>query len=88
MTQQSCHVELASGVDARGLAEMVQIANKYKSTLHILAQNGKVNVKSIMGMMTLKLYKGEEITLVAEGEDESDAVTGLQGYLEGKGIPA
>ena len=41
----------------------------------------KVNAKSIMGMMTLGLDAGEEITLSANGEDEDAAMSSIEQYL-------
>ena len=36
---------------------------------------------SVMGMMTLGLDAGEEITLSANGEDEEAAMAGIEQYL-------
>ena len=40
-----------------------------------------MNAKSIMGMMTLGLDAGEEITLSANGDDEAAAMTSIEEYL-------
>ena len=37
----------------------------------------KINAKSIMGMMSLKLQKGEDVTIIADGQDEDAAVSGV-----------
>ena len=34
-----------------------------------------------MGMMSLSLQEGEDITVVAEGKDEKEAVAGVEGFL-------
>ena len=83
MEKTSFHVNLSSGLDPRSIAEIVQVASRYDSTLHIQAKETRVNAKSIMGMMTLQLNPGEEITLVAEGGDEQDALNGLQTFMMG-----
>ena len=51
--------------------------------LEIYVEIGKkrVNAKSIMGMMTLGLDAGEEITLSASGEDEEAAMDSMEQYL-------
>ena len=41
----------------------------------------KINAKSIMGMMSLKLQKGEDVTIVADGQDEDAAVSGVATFL-------
>ena len=43
--------------------------------------NKRVNVKSIMGMMSLQLGNGEELTVVADGDDEADAIQGVEKLL-------
>ena len=42
----------------------------------------KINAKSIMGMMSLKLSGGEDLTVVAEGVDEEAAAKGIEKFLE------
>ena len=41
----------------------------------------KINAKSIMGMMSLNLSEGTAITVAADGEDESEAVAGVEAFL-------
>ena len=42
--------------------------------------NKKINAKSIMGMMSLALQEGDEVTVVAEGEDEEKAAEGIKTF--------
>ena len=63
------------------LAEIVQIASQYKSEVLLEYDKYKINAKSIMGMMSLRLQKGECITVVAEGNDETEAVAGIEDFL-------
>ena len=65
------------------MAELVQLASKYDSTVHIEAQSKKVNAKSIMGMMTLNLSSGEKIDVIADGKDEEAVVADMESYLQG-----
>ena len=41
--------------------------------------------KGIMGVMALVIRKGEEITLLANGSDEQDAIVTLESFLSSKG---
>ena len=41
----------------------------------------RVNAKSIMGMMTLGLVPGEQVTVTADGADEEKAIEGIEKYL-------
>ena len=84
MSTKSIEIKLPRGLEARPVAELVQLASKYDSTVHIEAQSKKVNAKSIMGMMTLTLESGENVTVIAEGSDEEAAVADLETFLQGK----
>ena len=83
MTTKRVQIKLSHGLEARPVAELVQLASKYESTMHIEAQSKKVNAKSIMGMMTLNLNAGEEVTVIAEGSDEESAVADMENFLQG-----
>ena len=48
---------------------------------YILMGSKKINAKSIMGMMSLKLQKGEDVTIIADGQDEDAAVSGVATFL-------
>ena len=54
---------------------------RYESRIQVESGDKHVNAKSIMGMMTLGLDAGEEITLSANGEDEEDAMKSIENYL-------
>ncbi len=85
MITKSIEIKLPRGLEARPVAELVQLASKYESIVHIEAQSKKVNAKSIMGMMTLNLTSGEEITVIADGSDEEMAVADMEKFLQGSG---
>ena len=54
-----------------------------KSTVEVIAKGKTVNAKSIMGIMSLGLGQGDELTVVANGEDEEAAVNALVELIEG-----
>ncbi|MDD6658087.1 MAG: HPr family phosphocarrier protein [Lachnospiraceae bacterium] len=84
MIQKSMQIQLANGLEARPVAVLVQKASMFDSKIYIEAEGKKVNAKSIMGMMSLGLNAGEEVTVIAEGTDESAAVDSLEDYISGK----
>lgn len=81
MIKRTVVINLETGLEARPVAQMVQIASQYNSEIYVEIGSKKVNAKSIMGMMTLGLDSGEEITLSANGEDEEAAMCGIEKYL-------
>ena len=68
-------------MEDRPIAHLVQDASQYASQVYIEIDNKKINAKSIMGMMSLRLQKGENITVVAEGQDEAEAAAGVENFL-------
>ncbi len=84
MIQKSIQIKLEKGLEARPVAMLVQVASQFESTVYINADDRKVNAKSIMGMMSLGLASGEQVTVVAEGNDEGLAVDEIEKFLSGK----
>ncbi len=82
MISKNVTVNLSGEAEARPVAMLVQIASKYDSRIIIVAGDKKINAKSIMGMMSLGLVKGDKIELQAEGSDAEEAIGELAGYIE------
>ena len=81
MIKKPITIQISSGLEARPIAMLVQVASQFESEIYVESGKKKVNAKSIMGMMTLGLDAGEEITLSANGEDEEDAMKSIENYL-------
>ncbi len=84
MIKKTITIGLASGLEARAIAMLVQIASQYESRIYVENSAARVNAKSIMGMMTLSLGAGESITVSAEGADEDKAMDEIETYLTGE----
>jgi catabolite repression HPr-like protein len=77
MAEQSVVVKLKTGLHARPAALFVQEANKFSSEIFVIKNEKKVNAKSIMGIMSLAISSGTEISIKADGPDAENAVTNL-----------
>lgn len=75
-------IKNASGLHARPAGMFVKKAAEFKSTVEVIAKGKTVNAKSIMGIMSLGLAKGDELTISAKGEDEEAAVNTLVELIE------
>ena len=84
MIKETIKIQIPSGLEARPVALLVQVASQYESEIYVECGSKKVNAKSIMGMMTLGLAAGEEVTVIAEGKDEKEAVLNIEKYLSSK----
>lgn len=83
MSSKTITIKLSSGLEARPIAMLVQIASQFESSIYVEGQSRKVNAKSIMGMMTMGLNAGEQITVIADGVDEEAAISQLEAFLSG-----
>ncbi|QRG67525.1 HPr family phosphocarrier protein [Brevibacillus choshinensis] len=81
MEQKNIVVQLSQGLHARPAATFVKIATSFASEIKLLKKEKIVNGKSIMGIMAAAIAKGEEITLIADGVDEKEAIAALEKIL-------
>lgn len=81
MIRKPLTIKISSGLEARPIALLVQVASQYESTIYLECAEKRVNAKSIMGMMSLGLDEGECVTVSADGPDEENAMQGIEKYL-------
>ena len=81
MVTKNITIKIPSGLEARPIALLVQVASQYDSSIYVIVDNKKVNAKSIMGMMTLDLPVGEQVIVTADGVDEEKAINDIEKYL-------
>ncbi|MDO4975747.1 MAG: HPr family phosphocarrier protein [Eubacteriales bacterium] len=81
MVTKSMVVNIPAGLDPSTVAMFIQIASQYESKIYVEVEEKKVNAKSIMGMMSLGLPEGSDLTMIADGSDEVDAIDHIQRYL-------
>ena len=84
MKKKTVKVSIDQGTDARPVAMLVQVASQFDSSIHLETEGKYVNAKSIMGMMTLVFENGMELSVVADGADEAEAIDKIEEYLAGK----
>ncbi|MCI6089939.1 MAG: phosphocarrier protein HPr [Solobacterium sp.] len=76
------------GLHARPATVAVNAASKFKSEVKV-AYNGKtVNMKSIMGVMSLGIPTQSEITISCDGEDEEEAIKQIEDILKAQKVIA
>lgn len=84
MIKKPITINLSTGLEARPVAQLVQVASQFNSEIYVEIGKKRVNAKSIMGMMTLGMGAGEEITVSADGDDENEALDNIEKYLKGE----
>ncbi len=73
-----------TSLEARAAAMFVQTASKFASSIKLKMENRVANAKSIMGIISLSILEGQEVTITAEGDDAERAVSDLSGLLTGE----
>ncbi len=84
MLQQDVEIINKLGLHARASAKLSQVANQFKSEVHLERNGNKVNAKSIMGVMMLAAAKGSAIGIETSGPDESEAMQALLDLIQDK----
>ena len=74
-------VRLSAGLHHQPATRFIQTANRYSSTLRVLYGGNSVNAKSLLGVVSLSIGAGAQITLTADGPDAGDALQALEQCL-------
>lgn len=82
MLERKAKINIPIGLHARPAAIFIQKAEEFASDIKVIRDNQVVSGKSILGLMTLALGYGEEITIRVEGVDEVLAVKTLVELME------
>ena len=77
MEKKEYHVIAETGIHARPATLLVQTASKYSSDIQLEYKGKSVNLKSIMGVMSLG---------VGQGADEAEALAGIDEKMKKEGL--
>ncbi|WP_342508640.1 phosphocarrier protein HPr [Sporosarcina sp. FSL K6-2383] len=86
MVEKQFKVTDKAGIHARPAAMLVSVANKFVSDVNLDYGGKNVNLKSILGVMSLGIGHGETFKLNASGADEQDAINELAKTLKTEGL--
>ena len=85
--QKNFKITDEDGIHARPATALVNTANKFKDTESFAEANGKkVTLKSILGVLSLGLEKGDSLTLITEGGNEGEALAALEEVMVKEGL--
>ena len=69
------------GLHARPATFFIQKANEFKSSIWIEKEDKHVNAKSLLGDLSLGIVKGTAVNLIADGNDENEAISTLSDLI-------
>ncbi|AUJ25895.1 MULTISPECIES: phosphocarrier protein HPr [Virgibacillus] len=82
MTEKTFTITAETGVHARPATLLVNKAGQFESEVEIAYNDKTVNLKSIMGVMSLGIPKGAQIKITANGSDEAEAISGIEEVIK------
>lgn len=86
MEKKKFHVIAETGIHARPATLLVQTASKFASDLNLEYKGKSVNLKSIMGVMSLGVGQGADVTITAEGADEKEVLAAVEETMKKEGL--
>ncbi len=84
MTEKTTTIKNRAGIHARPATLIVKEASKFKASVYIEKGSEKINAKSILCILTLGGTYNSEIKVLADGDDESEAVEALINLIDNK----
>ncbi|EST89710.1 phosphocarrier protein HPr [Vagococcus lutrae] len=86
MEKKDFHIIADTGIHARPATLLVQTASKFNSEISLEYKGKSVNLKSIMGVMSLGVGQGADVTITTEGADEADAMAAIVETMQKEGL--
>ena len=82
MVSKEVIVNNGTGLHARPATLLVKKASSFKSDVSIEFNGKRANVKSLIGVLSLGVTKGANITVTATGDDETLAAEEIAKLIE------
>ena len=81
MLTKTITIQNEVGLHTRPATYFIQKAKNYKSSVWIENSDRRANAKSLLGVLSLGISKGDTVSIIADGSDEAEAVDGLVDLL-------
>jgi phosphocarrier protein len=82
MRQKEFIIQFEEGLHARPASELTRLCHNYQADIRILKDAMRVDPKSILGILTLGVSRGDSIVVETEGTDEDDAIIALEEFFK------
>lgn len=86
MEKKDFNIIADTGIHARPATLLVQTASKFASDINLEYKGKSVNLKSIMGVMSLGVGQGADVTITAEGDDAKEAIDAITETMKQEGL--
>lgn len=82
MTSKEVAVKSSQGLHAKPASVFIQRANTYKCSIWVENGDRRANAKSLLGVLSLGITGGTDIRIIADGNDENEALAALVQMVE------
>lgn len=86
MEKREFTITSEAGIHARPATILVQAASKFSSDITLSYEGKSVNLKSIMGVMSLGVGQNAKVTITANGDDEKEALDTVAETMKKEGL--
>ena len=86
MEKREFTITSETGIHARPATILVQAASKFSSDITLSYEGKSVNLKSIMGVMSLGVGQNAKVTITANGDDEKEALDTVAKTMKKDGL--
>lgn len=83
MVRKKIVVDIPAGLHLRPISVLCNHSLDYKSSITIKIGDKTVNAKSVLSVLSACVRHGDEIELVCDGPDESDALDMISKIIQG-----
>ena len=77
---QRFYITSEYGLHARPATKLVNLAMTFEGDVSLTWEDKTINLKSIMGLMSLGIYHGQEIEISTQGKDEVEAMKKISDF--------
>ncbi|MBE6811563.1 MAG: HPr family phosphocarrier protein [Ruminococcaceae bacterium] len=82
MVHKDITVQNQVGLHARPATFFIQKANEFRSSIWVEKEERRANAKSLLGVLSLGITGGTDIRIIADGNDENEALAALVQMVE------
>jgi len=86
MVEKQFTITDQAGIHARPASALVGAISKFNSDITLEYKEKKVNLKSILGVMSLGVGSGATVTVAANGTDEEETMARVQEVMTNEGL--
>ncbi|WP_163536273.1 HPr family phosphocarrier protein [Gracilibacillus sp. YIM 98692] len=69
-------------LSSKVIGDLTNLAKNFESDIKLQSKHYNIDVKSILGLLSLNLHKGSEVKITTKGDDDKDALIAISEFLE------